>query len=113
MLPTARLSPDFLKLSTGLAGEVLQKFVNYRFGVTIVGDISGHVAASDALGDFVRESNRGKTVWFADDLEGLESRPERGGDPAAFRPANKGETNQDRISDVHRFGLCSLRDMVA
>ena len=41
----ARLSPDFLRLSTGLAGDVLQKFVNYGLRVAIVGDVSAAAAS--------------------------------------------------------------------
>ena len=74
VIPVARLSPDFLRLSTGLAGEVLQTFVNYGLRVAIVGDITGPLAASAPLRDFVRESNRGNQVWFADDLDALASR---------------------------------------
>lgn len=74
VVPTARLSADFLRLSTGLAGEVLQKFVNYRLTPVILGDISVAVAASDPLRDFVRESNRGRSVLFVPDRDALEER---------------------------------------
>ena len=70
----ARLGPDFLRLSTGVAGHVLQKLVNYRLQVVVLGDIADAVAASEPLRDFVRESNRGTTVWFVDDLAALEAR---------------------------------------
>jgi hypothetical protein len=73
-IPVARLSDDFLKLSTRLAGEILQKAVNYRINVAIVGDVSAKMAASKPLNDFVVESNRGKHVWFVDDLEDLRAR---------------------------------------
>lgn len=73
-LPVARLGDGFLDLSTRLAGEVLQKFVNYGLGVAIVGDVSGAVAHSTALRDFVRESNRGRHIWFVADLAELEAR---------------------------------------
>ena len=73
-IPVARLSDDFLKLSTGLAGEILQKAVNYRISVAIVGDIAARVAASKPLNDFVVESNRGRHVWFVDDLDALRTR---------------------------------------
>ncbi|MDP1738310.1 MAG: DUF4180 domain-containing protein [Caulobacter sp.] len=73
-LPLARLSPDFLKLSTRVAGEILQKLINYRFRVIILGDVSEAVAGSDALRDFVVESNRGEMVWFLPDLAALEAR---------------------------------------
>jgi hypothetical protein len=73
-IPLARLSPDFLKLSTRVAGEILQKLINYRFRVVILGDVSVAAAASDALRDFVVESNRGQMVWFLPDLAALEAR---------------------------------------
>lgn len=62
ILPKESLGEDFFRLSTGLAGEVLQKFVNYQMKVAIVGDFSGYT--SKPLQDFIRESNRGKTVFF-------------------------------------------------
>lgn len=74
VIPAGRLSPDFLKLSTGLAGEVLQKFVNYGLKVAILGDIGPALAASGPLRDFVRESNRGRSVWFVADRADLEAR---------------------------------------
>lgn len=69
-LPVDRLDPSFFQLSSLLAGDVLQKIVNYRLRIAIIGDISAHVAKSDALRDFVWESNRGEHVWFlADEAE--------------------------------------------
>jgi hypothetical protein len=69
-----------------VAGEVVQKFVNYRLRLAIVGDLTTHLAVSAALRDFVRESNRGRQLWFvADDAE-LDARlaQDRGGrGPAA------------------------------
>jgi hypothetical protein len=74
VIPLARLAPGFLDLKTRLAGEVLQKFVNYRRQVVIVGDVAEAVAGSTPLRDFVRESNRGKTVWFVPDMAALEAK---------------------------------------
>jgi hypothetical protein len=74
VIPTARLSPAFLDLRTRLAGELLQKFVNYQRQVAILGDVSAATARSEALRDFVRESNRGRAVWFVADLAELEAR---------------------------------------
>jgi hypothetical protein len=70
-VPLARLGPDFLRLSAGVAGHILQKLINYRFQVAVVGDVSAAAAASGPLRDFIRESNRGTTVWFVDDLAAL------------------------------------------
>jgi len=74
VVPVERLGPGFLTLSTRIAGEVIQKFVNYGYCLAIVGDVSDAVAASDALRDFVRESNRGRHVWFVADMAALEKR---------------------------------------
>ena len=73
-LPVARLDPEFFRLRSLLAGEVLQKFVNYRLQLAIVGDISVYLEASEALRDFVWESNRGNHVWFVSDEAELEAR---------------------------------------
>ncbi|BBD36685.1 alpha/beta hydrolase [Aminobacter sp. Y103A] len=73
-IPVERLAPDFLKLSTGIAGEVFQKFVNYGLGCAIVGDITQALEASGALRDFVRETNKGKSIWFVADLAELDVR---------------------------------------
>lgn len=62
ILPKEALNEDFFRLSTGFAGEVLQKFVNYGMKVAIVGDFSHYT--SKPLKDFLRESNRGSTVLF-------------------------------------------------
>jgi hypothetical protein len=73
-LPATRLDPAFFTLSTGIAGDIVQKFVNYQQPVAIVGDISAHLDESTALRDFVRESNRGTHVWFVADSEELDRR---------------------------------------
>jgi hypothetical protein len=73
-IPVARLSDDFFRLSTRLAGEVVQKFVNYNVQLAIIGDLSIWTAASNALRDFVREANRGQAIWFVDDQHELERR---------------------------------------
>ena len=73
-IPLARLGPDFLKLSTRVAGELLQKLVTYRFQVAVLGDVSTAAEASAPLRDFIRESNRGTTVWFVHDLAALEAK---------------------------------------
>ena len=56
------VTEDFFKLSTCLAGEVLQKYVNYRFKLAVVGDFS--LYTSKPLKDFIRESNRGRDFFF-------------------------------------------------
>lgn len=56
------VTEDFFILSTGLAGEVLQKFVNYGGRIAIYGDYSHYT--SKPLKDFIYESNKGKDVFF-------------------------------------------------
>lgn len=53
---------DFFNLSTKLAGEILQKFVNYHVKLAIVGDFSEY--KSKSLKDFIYESNQGKDIFF-------------------------------------------------
>ena len=73
-VPVERLDPAFFDLSTGVAGEITQKLVNYRLRLAIVGDIAEHVEASPALRDYVWESNRGTQVWFVADDAALEAK---------------------------------------
>ena len=73
-VPAARFDEQFFRLRTGVAGEIMQKFVNYRVRLVVVGDISAHTEASTALRDLVTESNRGSQIWFVDDLDQLAAR---------------------------------------
>lgn len=61
------IAEDFFKLSTGLAGEVLQKFVNFSVKLAIIGDFS--VYTSKALNDFIFECNNGNQIFFVADEE--------------------------------------------
>ncbi len=74
VIPAVRLADNFFQLRTRIAGEIVQKLVNYRLRLAIVGDISHHVQASTALRDFVYECNQGSQIWFVSDLEALEER---------------------------------------
>ena len=62
VLRKEQLDESFFRLSSGLAGEVLQKFVNYQMKLAIVGNFSGYT--SKPLQDFIRESNEGKHIFF-------------------------------------------------
>jgi hypothetical protein len=70
----ARLPAGFFDLRTGVAGELLQKLANHRLKLAVLGEVSQHVAASDAFRDFVREANRGQQVWFVADEAELSAR---------------------------------------
>lgn len=56
------VTEDFFTLSTGIAGGILQKFVNYHMKLAIIGDYSHYT--SKALRDFIFESNNGTHVFF-------------------------------------------------
>ena len=62
VLRKEQLDESFFRLSSGLAGEVLQKFVNYHMRLAVVGDCSGYT--SKPLQDFIRESNEGRQICF-------------------------------------------------
>lgn len=56
------VTDDFFVLSTRLAGEILQKFINYGVRFAIYGDFSRYT--SKPLKDFMYESNKGKDFYF-------------------------------------------------
>ena len=56
------ITEEFFILSSGLAGEVLQKFINYHVKAAIWGDYSRYT--SKPLRDFIYESNQGRDIFF-------------------------------------------------
>ncbi|MBN1143566.1 MAG: DUF4180 domain-containing protein [Bacteroidales bacterium] len=62
-----QLSPEFFDLSTRIAGEILQKFSNYRMKLAIVGNFSKFTSKS--LKDFIYESNKTGHILFVSTLE--------------------------------------------
>lgn len=56
------ITPDFFDLKNGIAGEILQKFSNYRVCLAIVGDFSKYTSKS--LKDFIFESNKSRHINF-------------------------------------------------
>ncbi|MEN6476418.1 MAG: DUF4180 domain-containing protein [Rectinema sp.] len=65
-----QLAPEFFRLGSGLAGEILQKFTNYRVRFAVVGDFSKY--PGKPLRDFIRESNAtGQVLFVADATEAL------------------------------------------
>ncbi len=61
-LNKSAITEDFFILSSGLAGDILQKFVNYGIKFAIYGDYSKYT--SKPLKDFIYESNQGKDAFF-------------------------------------------------
>ena len=66
------LPGDFFDLRTGMAGEILQKFSNYRVRLAVVGDFTD--IASKSLRDFIRESNNRGIINFVESIEDALSR---------------------------------------
>lgn len=60
------ITPVFFDLKTGIAGEILQKFSNYRVQLAIVGDFSKYNCKS--LNNFIYESNKGRLINFVSTL---------------------------------------------
>jgi hypothetical protein len=67
-------SEKFFQLSSGLAGSIVQRFVNYRMPLAIIGDVSAYTQHSNALSDYIREANRGRAIWFMDSIDALKGR---------------------------------------
>ena len=61
------VAEDFFILSSGLAGEILQKYINYGGRIAIYGDYSHYT--SKPLHDFIYESNKGRDVFFVGTIE--------------------------------------------
>ena len=67
VLDKGLICEDFFILSTGVAGEILQKFINYQVRAAIYGDYSRYT--SKPLKDFIYESNHGKDFFFVSTKE--------------------------------------------
>ncbi|MDR1653548.1 MAG: DUF4180 domain-containing protein [Prevotellaceae bacterium] len=61
------LIDDFFNLSTGIAGEILQKFSTYNMRMAIIGDFEN--IKSKSLNDFIYESNKIKRIIFVKTVE--------------------------------------------
>lgn len=60
------LTPDFFDLKNGIAGDILQKFSNYRMPLIIVGNFSKYTGKS--VNAFMFECNRGRQINFVNSL---------------------------------------------
>ena len=67
VIDKAVICGEFFILSTGMAGEILQKFMNYHVKVAVYGDYSHYT--SKPLKDFIYESNHGKDFFFVSTKE--------------------------------------------
>lgn len=62
ILYQTNITPEFFDLKNRIAGEILQKFSNYRVRLVIIGDFSNY--ENKSLKGFIYESNNGKLVNF-------------------------------------------------
>ena len=67
MIREEHLDSAFFDLKTGMAGEILQKFTNYRVQLAIIGDFSKYPGKS--IRDFIFESNRYGRINFVSSRE--------------------------------------------
>ena len=72
LLHEAQLPPDFFRLSTGFAGEFIQKLLNYRVAVALMvgaaaGDNNPHYAA------YIAEARRGRQFRSFDDADAAQA----------------------------------------
>jgi hypothetical protein len=67
ILQEKNINADFFDLRTGIAGEILQKFSNYRVQLAIVGDFSKY--SSKSMRDFILESNKLGQINFVNSIE--------------------------------------------
>ena len=62
-----QITTGFFDLKTRLAGDILQKFSNYRVQLAIIGDFSKY--KSKSFQDFIRECNKGNRIFFSENLD--------------------------------------------
>lgn len=67
-----QIAADFFDLRSGLAGEILQKCVNYGIKLAIAGEFDKY--ESKSLKAFIIECNRGNQFFFVPDITGAKAR---------------------------------------
>ena len=65
------IAPDFFDLRTGIAGEILQKLINYRIQLAVVGDFEN--IESKSFKAFMIEENRGHNLFFVSDVDAAQN----------------------------------------
>ena len=79
VIPVGRLDAAFFDLRTGVAGDIVQAFVNYQLRLVVLGPLPPAATASGWFPAFVSETNRGSLTWFVETAEELDRRlAERG-----------------------------------
>ena len=67
ILHEKNITSAFFDLRSGIAGEILQKYANYRMKLAIIGEFEK--LESKSLKAFIIECNRGDAVFFVADRE--------------------------------------------
>ena len=62
ILPASEVDGAFFQLKTGVAGDLIQKFVNYRLRLAIIGDVEGYAERSTALRNLHLGVKPGKNI---------------------------------------------------
>ena len=66
------ITEDFFELKNGIAGEIMQKHINYEMSLAIVGEFEQY--SSKSLKSLIYESNQGNKILFkSTEAEALES----------------------------------------
>lgn len=66
------ITEDFFELKNGIAGEIMQKYINYEMPLAIVGEFEQY--SSKSLNSLIYESNKGNKIIFKSrETEALES----------------------------------------
>lgn len=66
IIQSKNITTDFFDLKNGIAGEILQKFSNYRMRLTIVGDFTQYTSKS--IQNFIFESNKKGHIRFVNSI---------------------------------------------
>ena len=61
------ITTNFFDLKNKMAGEILQKFSNYRVNLAIIVDVQKFTSKS--LRDFIYESNKGRRINFLSSID--------------------------------------------
>lgn len=72
VLPISCLNTNFFDLGTGVAQAVLRPLANYRITIAFLGRLPADYRENADLRDFIRQSNRGCSAWFLEDMTALE-----------------------------------------
>ncbi|KUJ56144.1 DUF4180 domain-containing protein [Chryseobacterium aquaticum] len=68
ILHQENIIPSFFDLKTKIAGDILQKFAQYRMPIGIIGDFSKY--QSNSLKEFIYETNKVGHNYFGGSREG-------------------------------------------